>query len=618
LDPPRILTVGDEIALPVPIRSYLAKEQSVSIDATGPAAIFIAESKLTANVAPSSSANTVIHLRAAGAMPDARLRVTARSNAAADAIEKPIAIHPDGEPVTRSVSDLAGTGRLMRIDVPGNVIAGSMHAQVKIYPALLSHIVESMATILRRPSGCGEQIISASYPNLLVLRALKDSGLADAPMQARAKRNLEAGYQKLLSLRGLDGSFGYWPQGRSDIALTAYAIGFLEDAEGIVSIDPAVLNEARDWLWRQNSDQTEVSAVALRALAKAGSKFEPYLLSRLGEFARTAARMDDPYAVATFALAAMEAGKPELAQAAVERLRGLARDEQGAAYWDLQSNTPFYGWGRAGRIETTALAVSALSRWRKYSGAGDQVSPLIDRGSLFLVRNQDASGVWPSSQATVRVFAAMLDAFAAADSSQAFTAEISVNGVSVGRTRIPGGKGIGDPVTIDVSQFVLPGVSNEISIAAPPGHAAAQAEFTAAWYQPWEGPRTSRDLAMQVHYSTAETAPNQPVRCDVVVSRPAFRGYGMMIAEIGLPPGADVDRGSLADLLENSASGVDSFEVAPDRVTLYLWPRANDSKFSFIFRPRFPMRVRLEPSILYDYYNPDARAIVPPATLLVR
>jgi hypothetical protein len=41
----------------------------------------------------------------------------------------------------------------------------------------------------------------------------------------------------------------------------------------------------------------------------------------------------------------------------------------------------------------------------------------------------------------------------------------------------------------------------------------------------------------------------------------------MLIAEVGLPPGADVDRGTLASLVEDGNSGVDSFEVAPDRVS---------------------------------------------------
>ena len=121
-------------------------------------------------------------------------------------------------------------------------------------------------------------------------------------------------------------------------------------------------------------------------------------------------------------------------------------------------------------------------------------------------------------------------------------------------------------------------------------------------YEPWGNARAAKDLALETRYSSVAASINEPVTCDVVVSRPSFQGYGMMIAEIGLPPGAEVDRGTLASILNDPKSGVDSFEVAPDHVTFYVWPRAADSKFRFVFRPRFAMRARTAQSVLYDYF----------------
>ena len=120
--------------------------------------------------------------------------------------------------------------------------------------------------------------------------------------------------------------------------------------------------------------------------------------------------MDDPYAIAVFALAALDAAEPDLARDAIERLRGLARDERGAMFWRLDSNTPFYGWGRAGTIETTALAVTALVRWRKLGASNQELDRLIDRGALFLLRSKDEYGTWRSTQATIRVFEALGEA----------------------------------------------------------------------------------------------------------------------------------------------------------------------------------------------------------------
>ena len=45
--------------------------------------------------------------------------------------------------------------------------------------------------------------------------------------------------------------------------------------------------------------------------------------------------------------------------------------------------------------------------------------------------------------------------------------------------------------------------------------------------------------------------------------------------------------------------------------------RAGGTTFSFTLKPRFPMTAQSAESILYDYYNPQARASVPPARFVV-
>jgi hypothetical protein len=73
----------------------------------------------------------------------------------------------------------------------------------------------------------------------------------------------------------------------------------------------------------------------------------------------------------------------------------------------------------------------------------------------------------------------------------------------------------------------------------------------------------------------------------------------------------------LEDLIGNGQSGVDSYEVEPDHVTFYVWPRAGDVKFRFVFRSRYAMRARAAQSVLYDYYNPDARVVLAPEKFVV-
>ena len=369
------------------------------------------------------------------------------------------------------------------------------------------------------------------------------------------------------------------------------------------------------WLEKQKAAEPAANALRLRAMAHGRPKDVADLDLQLGQMARQAAEFGDPYAMAAYALAAMEANKPELAGPVVEQLIRLAREERGGAYWALHANTPYYGWGRSGQVETTALVVSALARWRKAGHATGALDTLIDRGALFLLQNVDAGGAWATSQATVGALTALLDTWSRDNGGKASEVEVHVNGVSGGKVLLPTGRTVRAALVVDVSSLLRPG-ANEISLTGFESR-AQQVQLRAEWYETWGPKRPAKELDMQVHFNQVAAAVNDQVACDVVISRPSFRGYGMMIAEVGLPPGAEVDRGVLEDLIADWKNGVNSYEVAPDRVTFYVWPRAADVKFRFVFRPRFGLKARAAQSVLYDYYNPDERVVLAPDRFVV-
>jgi hypothetical protein len=616
LDVPPVLTMGDEISLPAPVRNYLARAQKVVVTAKTPPELRLLKAvRQPGVVSPSSSSNAVLTLRAERAAKGARVRVKAVGGSASDAIEKPVDIRPDGERRDLAASSVVESGHAMPLMVGANAIASSIQGAVKIYPSVLARILESMEVLLEKPHGCGEQTISSTYPNLILLKALQESGLEDEALSARAMKNLLAGYRRLLRYQDPGGGFTFWGRGDTDVAVTAYALTFLGDAQAFIPVDEDRVTQAHQWLANQGAADPAANALRMRALARAHPKDAADLDRQLGEMARKAAEFGDPYAIAAYALGAMEANKPELAGPLVEQLGRLAQDEQGAAYWALRANTPFHGWGRSGQVETTALVVSALARWRK-AGRGDAaLTTLIDRGALFLLQNADAGGAWATSQATVGALTALLDIWGHDDVARAAQIEVRVNGVSGGKVMLPGGRTVRAPLVVDISRLLRAG-ANEVSLTGFEPR-ALQVQLTAAWYQAWSPKRGAKDLDMEVRFSALTAAVNDSVACDVAISRPAFRGYGMMIAEVGLPPGAEVDRGVLEDVIGDGQSGVDSYEVEPDHVTFYVWPRAADVKFRFVFRPRYAMRAQAAQSVLYDYYNPDARVVLAPEKFVV-
>lgn len=616
LDVPQVLTAGDEISLPVPVRNYLERAQKVAVTAKLPAELRLLEPvRQPGMVAASNSANAVMAIRAETSAEKVPVQVTARGSSAADAIERPTNIHPDGERRATSLSSVIAAGESLPLAVSPATIAGSIHGQVKIYPSLLARILEAIEVLLEAPHGCGEQIISSTYPNLLLLKAFREAGLTDDRLSARAMKYLRSGYQRLLGYQNADGGFTYWGHGDTDVPLTAYALTFFADARPFIAVDDDVVARARQWLNRQTADQSAVNALRVQALARTQSG-DGDLDRQLGGMARKEVEYGDPYELAAYALATMEANKLELAGPTIDQLRRAAQEERGAAWWALRANTPYHGWGRWGQVETTAMAVSALARWRKVGHDDAALNTLIDRGALFLLRNTGDGGAWATSQSTVRALMALLDVWSGNNDAEAALVEVRVNGAIAGKVPMPAGNSVQAPLVLDISRLLRAG-DNQISLAGFEPR-RLQVQLTSTWYETWGPKRPDKDLDMEVRYSTLDAAINDPVACDVVISRPAFRGYGMMIAEVGLPPGAEVDRGVLEEIIADSKNGVDSYEVRPDHVTFYVWPRAADLKFRFRFRPRFAMKAHSAQSLLYDFYNPDSHVVLAPEKFVVR
>ncbi len=60
-----------------------------------------------------------------------------------------------------------------------------------------------------------------------------------------------------------------------------------------------------------------------------------------------------------------------------------------------------------------------------------------------------------------------------------------------------------------------------------------------------------------------------------------------------------------------------AYERQPDRVGPSLWARAGGSTVRFSFTPRLAGKVVSTPSQIYDYYNPQARLVLPPHRFVV-
>jgi len=663
LEPPKFLTQGDEIHLPSQIRNYTDSKQKVSVTMAQsdwfsflPTKTITKISATDANtqkieVASNGSENAVFGFRADKFIKKGKQRVTAIAEKESDAIEKPVTVRPNGHEVIKTASKLFRHKAEFDVNFPANAIGDTPTAELKIYPNLLAHVAESVEGLLQRPYGCGEQTISSTYPNLMILKFTPKEN----KLRKTAQKYLQKGYERLLGYQVSSGGFAYWGGSESaDIALTAYAIRFLKDAKSFVAVDDTAITKAERWLvskqrvdgswvntyrWErsENPQRTKMlTSYIARTLSMVSDKRdETKTLNNSSESLKLAldylkkrnAEIDEPYSLALYGLAAL--GDDDLNEAKIisAKLADMAIAEGNGAYWKLETNTPFYGWGKAGRIETTALVLQLLTKVSQEQ-ANKETEDLIARGTQFLLKKKDRYGVWYSTQTTINVLDAFLTTLGSNDKTSkkskvaTRTAEIFVNGEKVKSISLPAKNEMANPMNLDLSSLLTP-QNNRVEIKTN-DNTSVMSQVVQNHYVEWKDAEiskydvtNSRQIKLDYECDQTQVKVMDEVTCEVKAERVGFRGYGMLLAEIGIPPGADVSRESLQNALESDWS-FSKYDILPDRIVVYMWAKAGGTNFKFKFKPRYGINAQTPASTVYDYYNEEARATIAPMRFEVR
>ncbi len=511
-------------------------------------------------------------------------------------------------------------GEGLRLTLPPEARVGSAHGTLRLYPNLKAHLVENVEAIMQRPWGCSEQTVSSAYPSLFLLDL--DTSAIDPKTRGRALRYVERAVKRLYH-RHAEGGFSYFNGMSPDVAVTAYAIAFLDRARRVVSVKHRVIKKAVTWLagqqgieggftpnsrWRE-ARRTVITAHVAQSLAPVAHRNKTAKRVTKRALAYLASRLpliDEPRVLAATIIAAEEFGEPGLASAARRRLAARGKRVGDRVLFDAVAATPFGGYGRSARLEATALSVEALA---SSGAAGDR--DLARRGLAWLLLQQDRIGGWYTTQTTVRTLGAML-AMLKDEQPTSGKVAVKVNGKYIGELGWPAGSAMIRTMRLDSS--IVPG-ANEILIERHAG-GLAEAQAILSYVIPWKKRDDGSDaMHLAVTFDKTAVKAGETVTCRVAAISDA-PASGMWVAEIGLPPGSALDRQSL-ERLRYGAAGLLDFEIQPDRVVLYLWPFSGRSNLAFTFRPRFEMQAMTAPSLLVDYYAPERRSVVPPVSFAV-
>ena len=650
LDLPLALTQNDEISVPVGIFNYLPEAQEVRLElAEADWFELLDDPEKAISIEGNDISVTYFRIRVKSFGRQA-LKVIAYGSEQSDAIQKEVTVFPDGKEITYAVSDrLPENGVSQSIDIPESSIRGTPQLIVKIYPGVVSQIVEGLDSILRMPFGCFEQTSSTTYPNVLALDYMKTTGQVAPEVQFKAEDYINLGYQRLTTFEVPGGGYSLFGDPPADRMLTAYGLQEFTDMSEVHNVDPDLLSRAAEWLLSQQSsdgswendqglvhentwqslqnDRLPVTAYIVWSLIEAGYYDDVRLQGGLDYVKESYSQGDDPYVMTLVANALVAADLQEgelssFTEGVLSELAGMAQFDGEGAYWSSDVATFMGSEGLTGSIETTGMAAFALLRANRH--------PEVANAALtYLVREKDSFGTWHSTQATVMALKALLESVKIGAEDVGATVQIDLNG------------GQGQEITItpdnfDVVQMVRfedisPGGQNVVNIAVE-GKGELMYQISGSYYLPWaDVPQFTGEegelVSIEVTYDRTELQVDDTVQVDVRVNLNKPGRAEWVLVDLGIPPGFKVNTEDLSALVNQyqdlpedyELPTIKRYELTGRQILLYLGnlSQGNPLNFSYRLQAKYPLIAQTPGSSVYDYYNPDVNGTQAPVQLVV-
>ncbi|MBN1265007.1 MAG: hypothetical protein JXA25_05915 [Anaerolineales bacterium] len=646
LDLPPALTQNDEISIPVGIFNYLTEEQTVRLVFEADQGLELLENAEKQFVIPANDIQVQYFRVRAADFGQARIKVTAYGSTMSDAIQKEITVFPDGKQFFFSQSDmLPAEGFEETVNMPEGVIPGTQQLMVKLYPGVVSQVVEGLDSMLQMPYGCFEQTSSTTYPNILVLDYLETTGQVSPEIQMKAEEYINLGYQRLTTFEVNSGGFSLFGDTPADIMLSAYAIQEFSDMNRVHPVDEALISRTADWLLNQQqngswqnpesfhestltaqTDPLPVTSYVTWSLAVAGYSDSTQVQNAIGYIKEHVGQSEDPYVLglAANALVASQQGD-ELDSATMQlldRLAGMAIIDGETAYWAGQSATFMGSEGDIADIETTALVTYAMIRANAHSD-------LVNKALTFIIRGKDNFGNWYSTQATMLSLKSLIESVRSGVEDNNAVITVRLNDGQTRTVQIT-------PDTFDIVQQVafddvLPGPGNRVSIEVD-GEGSFLYQVHGSYYLPWsevtqvqEGTAELISIELSYDRTSLQVDDTVEVSVDVSLNQPGTAEWA--IVDLGIPPGFSIlgeDLTALINKYEDVPEGyewptIEKFELTGRQIIVYISNLSYEKplQFSYHMQANYPLVVQSPASSAYDYYNPDINGEQVPVLLTV-
>ena len=532
LQAPRFFVVGDQVTVSAVINNNTDQAMTVipTINAEGMDVGGIVLDGVPMETKPESieiAANSEKRInwfaKAFGA-GNAKLKVTARSDKFADAMERSFIVHEHGvEKFLAKSGKLRGDEVTIKLDLPKERKVEATNLTVQVTPSLAVTMLDALPYLIDYPYGCVEQTMSRYLPAAITAKTLKDLNLdpeeamskvfggierqfvgKTQPNGARSLHQVDElvkrGLARLYDMQHADGGWGWWKEGESDHFMTAYVVwgltlGQAADvrckdevlARGAAFLDKELVEE------ENNFDQQAWMLHALATYHKTKpTKFQQTAFDNLW----TNREKLNAYSRALLALSAHHFGFADKAKILVQNLENgvkrdtapdtsiLIRGEQksdaatmGTAHWG--EDGLYYRWSDGG-VEASAWALRALL-------AIDPNNKLIEPVTNWLIKNRRGAQ-WSNTRDTAMVVLTMNEYLRTSGELNAdLEYEVNVNGQAIATKKLTPAELFSAPSQFAIKRELLKDGANQIRIARKSGKGALYFAANANFFSREEG-----------------------------------------------------------------------------------------------------------------------------------
>ncbi len=601
---PNYMALNDTVALPISITNESENALSANLELVLPKHLQLAkpfDSKITVG----GKATVIKNISVIPVKKGKNITIQANLNSeySSDIVKRNATILSPYFPTELSISGSKSQSYNFNIN---HVVSNSIKAEFNIYTDVVGDVMNGIEGLLRQPYGCFEQTSSSTYPNVMVLKYLKEAGKSNPEIEAKAMDFIKKGYKRLISFETKEGGFEWFGHTPPHETLTAYGIlEFTEMKEVYQGVDQKMIDRTVEWVLSRkdgnggfhkskkgydsfaSSPADVANAYIVYALSESKVDADYHLEYQTAY--NDALKSNDTYKMALLGLASYNLGEAENAKIL---LRKIKANINAYGFKNLPvHNTITRSYGNAKTIETVAFAALAMMR------EGSINDTLIAKAIEYIVskRNYNRFGSTQSTAMALKALIAHTKREKHKIINENDSIELVING-NVLREKLKVNAS-GKITLTSISHYFKEG-KQTVAIHFTNSKTTFPYALNLTWDSTLPDTSTRSPLNLETVIAPASHKVGDNVSMVINVSNKKEEKLGMVTAIIGIPSGTTAQPWQLKEILEKNK--VAYYEIF-DNYLVFYWREFDSSETK-------TLRLDLKADIAGQYKAPASTA----------